>query len=42
MENGNEFSWANANASHAVLMCEIEGGIDWHNTTRIDWISQGV
>ena len=36
MEDANDFSWANAKASHAVLMCEMERGVvDWSDTTRI-------
>ena len=39
MEDANDFSWANAKASHAVLMCEMERGVvDWWDTTRIDRI----
>ena len=39
MEDANDFSWANAKASHAVLMCEMERGVvGWSDTTRIDRI----
>ena len=39
MEDTNDFLWANAKASHAVLLCEIERGtVDWSNTPRIDRI----
>ena len=41
MEDANDFSWANAKASHAVLMCEMERGVvDWSDTTRIDRIQR--
>ena len=33
MENANDFSWASAKASHAVLLCEMERGtVDWSDT----------
>ena len=39
MEDTNDFSWASAKASHAVLLCELERGtVDWSNTSRIDRI----
>ena len=39
MEDANDFSWASAKASHAVLLCEMERGtVDWSNTSRIDRI----
>ena len=39
MEDANDFTWANAKASHAVLMCEMERGVvGWSDTTRIDRI----
>ena len=39
MEDANDFSWSNAKASHAVLMCEMErGAVNWCDTTRIDRI----
>ena len=35
----NDFSWASAKASHAVLLCEMERGtVDWSNRSRIDRI----
>ena len=39
MEDANDFSWASAKASHAVLLCEMERGtLEWSNTDRIDRI----
>ena len=39
LEDANDFSWASAKASHAVLLCEMErGAVDWSNTPRIDRI----
>ena len=39
MEDANDFSWASAKASHAVLLCEMERGtLEWANTERIDRI----
>ena len=39
MEDANDFTWANAKASHAVLLCEMErGGVTWSDTSRIDRI----
>ena len=39
MEDASDFSWANAKASHAVLLCEMErGSVSWSDTSRIDRI----
>ena len=39
MEDANDFSWASAKASHAVLLCEMEwGALDWSDTNRLDRI----
>ena len=39
MEDAGDFSWANAKASHAVLLCEMErGSVSWSDTSRIDRI----
>ena len=36
MEDATDFSWANAKAAHAVLLCEMERGVlDWSHTERI-------
>ena len=36
MEDTTEFSWLNAKASHAVLLCEMERGmVRWSDTMRI-------
>ena len=37
MEDASDFSWHNAKAAHAVLLCEMErGSITWFDTDRID------
>ena len=37
MEDATDFSWSNAKASHAVLLCEMErGAVTWQDTGRID------
>ena len=39
MEDASDFSWHNAKAAHAVLLCEMErGSITWFDTDRIDWV----
>ena len=39
MEDDTDFSWANAEAAHAVLLCEMErGSLEWIQTDRIDRI----
>ena len=39
MEDANDFSWASAKASHAVLLCEMERrALDWSDTNRLDRI----
>ena len=39
MEDANDFSWASAKASHAVLLCEIERGtVNSSNTSHINRI----
>ena len=39
MEDATDFSWQNAKASHAVLLCEMERGrVTWGDMTRIDRI----
>ena len=39
MEDAQDFSWASAKASHAVLLCEMERGtVDWSSTSCIDRI----
>ena len=37
MEDASDFSWANAKAAHAVILCEMERGLlDWQDTNRLD------
>ena len=39
MEDATDFSWANAKAAHAVLLCEMErGALTWADTSRIERI----
>ena len=39
MEDANDFSWQSAKASHAVLLCRMEGGkVEWSETAKIDRI----
>ena len=39
MEDATDFSWANAKASHAVLLCEMERvSVTCRDTSRIDKI----
>ena len=39
MEDGNEFSWQAAKASHSVLLCRMEEGkVKWHETHKLDRI----
>ena len=39
MEDTNDFTWSNAKAAHAVLLCEMERGVlTWHDTNKIDRI----
>ena len=39
MKDSNDFTWINAKASHAVLLCEMEqGGITWSSASCIDHI----
>ena len=39
MEDATHFSWANAKASHAVLLCEMKrGSLTWSDSHRIDRI----
>ena len=39
MEDATDFTWSNAKASHAVLLCEMERGVlDWSHTSRIERI----
>ena len=39
MEDATDFSWANAKAAHAVLLCEMERGVlTWADTSRIERI----
>ena len=38
--NANDFSWASAKASHAVLLCRMEQGevVGWSDVEKIDCI----
>ena len=37
MEDATDFGWANAKASHAVMLCEMErGSLSWFDSERID------
>ena len=37
MEDATDFGWANAKASHAVMLCEMErGSLTWFDSDRID------
>ena len=39
MEDAQDFSWASAKASHAVLLCRMEEGrLEWEQTAKIDRI----
>ena len=39
MEDTTDFSWSNAKASHAALLCEMERGVvTWQDTGHIDRI----
>ena len=39
MEDATDFTWSNAKAAHAVLLCEMEkGSVSWKDTNRIDRI----
>ena len=39
MEDATDFSWSNAKAAHAVLLCDMERGIlNWGDTEKIDRI----
>ena len=39
MEDATDFSWSNAKAAHAVLLCDMERGIiQWGDTDKIDRI----
>ena len=39
MEDATNFTWGNAKAAHAVLLCEMERGVlDWSHTSRIERI----
>ena len=39
MKDTTDFSWANAKASHAVLLCEMESvSVTWQDTSHIDRI----
>ena len=39
MEDATDFTWANAKAAHAVLLCEMERGVlTWADTSRIERI----
>ena len=39
MEDATDFTWANAKAAHAVLLCDMERGVlDWSHTSRIERI----
>ena len=41
MEDATDFSWSNAKAAHAVLLCDMERGIlTWGDTEKIDRIRQ--
>ena len=37
MEDASDFSWMNAKAAHAGILCKIERGLlDWNDTNRLD------
>ena len=37
MEDATDFGWANAKASHAVMLCEMQrGSLSWFDSDRID------
>ena len=37
MEDASDFSWPNAKAAHAVILCEMERGLlGWQDTNRLD------
>ena len=37
MEDTTDFSWQNAKAAHAVLLCDMErGSVTWNDTSRIE------
>ena len=39
MKDATHFTWSNAKAAHAVLLCEMERGVlDWSHTSRIERI----
>ena len=40
LEDANDFSWASAKASHAVLLCRMEQGkvVGWSDLEKIDRI----
>ena len=39
MEDATDFTWANAKAAHAVLLCQMERGVlTWADTSRIERI----
>ena len=40
LEDANDFSWASAKASHAVLLCQMEQGevVGWSDVEKIDRI----
>ena len=43
MEDATDFSWANAKAAHAVLLCKMErGALTWVDTSRIERIRRAM
>ena len=40
LEDANDFSWASAKASHAILLCQLEQGevVSWSDVQKIDRI----
>ena len=37
MSDATDFSWQNAKAAHAVLLCDMErGAVSWQETSKID------
>ena len=38
MEDVNDFSWQSAKGSHVVLLCRMEGKVEWSETSKIDRI----
>ena len=39
MSDATDFSWQNAKAAHAVLLCDMErGAVSWQETSKIDQI----